>query len=256
MRPGSYTFAIGTAGSATLVLQTVLAPLLLAELPSTIRVTGGTHNRGAPPFDFLERALMPQLARMGANVRLDLLAYGFYPKGGGEIRAEIHPAELQPLQLHERGEFRRGYADAYIAGLPMHIAERELNVIGRALDWSQNQLALQALPNDAGPGNAVTITIEHEHVTEVVSGFGERGIRAETLARAAALEALAYLNARAPVGEHLSDQLLVPMALAGGGSFVTTSVTSHLKSNALVVEAFTGRRIHIEPHEAGFRVEC
>ncbi|MFO7304361.1 MAG: RNA 3'-terminal phosphate cyclase [Gammaproteobacteria bacterium] len=256
VRPGSYTFAIGTAGSATLVLQTVLPPLLSAQRPSTVRVTGGTHNRGAPPFDFLARTFVPQLARMGAQVELELLAYGFYPRGGGEIRAEIQPAALQPLHLHERGELRRGYADAYVAGLPMHIAERELKVIGRVLGWSQDRLNVRVLPNDMGPGNAVTITIEYEHVAEVITGFGERGVRAETLAQAAALEAREYLRARAPVGAHLADQLLVPMTLAGGGSFTTTAVTPHLESNALVVETFTGRRIRIEPHQEGFRVEC
>lgn len=251
-----YSFAIGTAGSTTLVLQTILPPLITADRPSSVRITGGTHNRGSPPFDFLERAFLPLLARMGPRVRLELLSYGFYPRGGGELKAEIHPARLNPLELHERGARRRSYAEAYVAALPMHIAERELAAIGDLLGLSHEQLFVRALPSDMGPGNAVTITLEHEQVSEVFVGFGERGVRAEVLARNAALEAKAYLNAIAPVGEHLADQLLLPLALAGGGSYVTTNVTPHLQSNALVIEKFTERRIRTVAVASGYQVRC
>lgn len=254
LRPGNYTFAIGTAGSSTLVLQTVLPPLLSAEQPCSVRVTGGTHNRGSPSFDFLERAFVPLLVRMGARINLELLAYGFYPRGGGEIRATVAPARLHALELHERGPLQRAYAEAYVAALPRHIGERELDVVARVLGWPREQLFLRALPNDMGPGNAMTITIAYENVSEVITGFGERGVRAETLARAAALEAQAYLAARAPVGEHLADQLLLPLALAGGGSFVTTSVSQHLRSNALVIEKLTARRITITPQASGYLI--
>lgn len=256
LKPAHHTFSIGTAGSTTLVLQTVLTPLLFADQPSTVRISGGTHNRASPPFHFLERAFLPLLARMGARVELELLAYGFYPRGGGEIRARIAPSALRPIHLHERGALRRAHADAYVAALPMHIAERELAVVGRMLEWSPEQLSLHALPNDVGPGNVVMLTLDHANVTEVFTGFGERGERAEAVARAAALEARAYLNASAPVGPYLADQLLLPLALAGGGSFVTTQVTAHLRSNALVVETFTDRRIRIEPQASGHLVVC
>ena len=256
LKPAQYTFAIGTAGSTTLVLQTVWMPLLFADRPSTVRISGGTHNRGSPPFDFFERALLPLLARMGARVELDLLAYGFYPRGGGEIRARITPSQLQPIHLHERGALHRAHADAYVAALPMHIAERELAVVGRMLEWSAEQLTLHALPNDVGPGNVLMLTIEHANVTEVFTGFGERGVRAEAVARAAALEARAYLNASAPIDRYLADQLLLPLALAGGGSFVTTDVTQHLRSNALVIEKFTGRKIRVEARGPEYLVAC
>lgn len=260
-RPGKlvckdYSFAIGTAGSTTLVLQTILPPLLIADAPSSVRISGGTHNRGSPPFDFLGRAFLPLLRRMGANVDLELERYGFYPRGGGELEAHIQPAALHSIHLHERGVLLRGFAEAYVAALPMDIAERELATIARELHWSHEQLFVRALPNDMGPGNAVAITLEHEHITEVFTGFGERGLRAETLAHDAAADARLYLNASAPIGEHLADQLLLPLALAGGGSFVTTNVTPHLRSNAIVIETFTERRISIEPHARGQLVTC
>jgi RNA 3'-terminal phosphate cyclase (ATP) len=253
---GDYSFAIGTAGSCTLVFQTVLPALLTAAGESRVRISGGTHNRAAPPFDFLARSFLPLLERMGAKVQLELVSHGFYPHGGGEIRARITPAaSLGALNLHERGAWVRGYAEAYVSAIPVHVAQRELAVIGRMLGWSQDQLLLRALPNDVGPGNALTITLEYENVTEVFTGFGERGVRAETVAGQAAAEARAYLSATAPVAEHLADQLLLPMALGEGGSFVAMTATPHLRSNIAVIERFTARRIAIGPRAGGFLVE-
>lgn len=258
-RPGrltgaNYSFAIGTAGSSTLVLQTVMPPLLIAPEPSTVRITGGTHNRGSPPFDFLQRAFLPQIVRMGAQVELQLARHGFYPRGGGEIVAKIQPSALAALALNGRGERVRAYAEAYVAALPIHIGQRELEVIGQGLNWSPDQLFLRGLSNDVGPGNAVTITIEHEHVTEVFTGFGEKGVRSETVAGAAVDEARGYIASTAAVGEHLADQLLLPMALGQGGSFTTQVVTEHLRSNALVIERFTSKRVSITESPEGFAV--
>jgi RNA 3'-terminal phosphate cyclase (ATP) len=254
---GDYSFSIGTAGSCTLVFQTVLPALLTAGGESRVRITGGTHNRGSPPFDFLARSFLPLLARMGAKVQLDLTRYGFYPRGGGEIRARIVPApRLGALNLMERGATLRNYAEAYIAALPLHVGQRELAVIGRALTWPQEQLHLRGLPNDAGPGNAVTITLEHEHVTEVLTGFGEKGVPAEEVAGQAVAEARAYLSASAPVGEHLADQLLLPMALGEGGCFVTAHATPHLRSNIAVIERFTQRKIRVEQASNGFAISA
>ena len=255
LKGGQYSFAIGTAGSCTLVLQTVLPALLTASAPSTVKISGGTHNRGSPPFDFLQRAFLPLLARMGATVAIDLTRYGFFPRGGGEICVQIEPvAKWSRLDLHERGARTNVFAESYIAAIPIHVAQRELEVVGRMLNWPQEQLHLRGLSNDLGPGNAVTITIAHVHVTEVFTGFGERGVRAEAVAETAAREARAYVAHAAPVGEHLADQLLLPMALANGGSFTCTQITPHLRSNALVIERFTGKRTSIEASETGMRV--
>lgn len=255
VRAGDYSFDIGTAGSCTLVLQTVLPPLLLASSASTVRVSGGTHNRASPPFDFLQRAFLPLIARMGPRVDLDIASFGFYPRGGGEIRAWITPVpRLGSLELLTRGAFMRAHAEAYVAGLPGHIAQRELEVVGRTLGWDPAQLHLRALPNDVGPGNALTLSVEHENVTEVFTGFGEKGVRAEEVARGAALEAAAYLSSLAPVGEHLADQLLLPLALGAGGEFVAMQASSHLRSNAAVVQKFTGRRVSMANTPDGVRV--
>ena len=245
---GDYSFDIGTAGSCTLVFQTVLPALLTAAGESRVRILGGTHNNGSPPFDFLARSFLPLLARMGANVELTLASYGFYPRGGGEIRARILPAkQLGGLVLEARGALLRGFAEAYVAAIPLHVVQRELEVVRRRLGFAQADLLLQALPNDAGPGNAVTITLEHEHVTEVFTGFGEKGLPAEVVAERAVAGARVYLAANAAVDEHLADQLLLPMALGSGGSFMARKVTPHVHSNAVVIERFTGRKLTFAP---------
>ena len=255
LKGGNYSFAIGTAGSSTLVLQTVLPPLLTAAGESVVRITGGTHNRGSPPFDFLQRAFLPLLARMGAQVDLQLSRYGFYPRGGGEIVARVTPSSLAELTVTERGPQVRSYAEAYVAALPMHIGQRELEVIGKRLKWSPEQLFLRGLSNDMGPGNAVTITVEHANVTEVFTGFGERGVRSEDVASGAVDEARGYLSSNAAVGEHLADQLLLPMALGQGGSFTTSAVTEHLRSNATIIETFLHKRVTINESPGGFLVQ-
>lgn len=191
---------------------------------------------------------------MGATVELELRRYGFYPRGGGEIIAKITPSTLSALTLDERGDRVRGYAEAYVAALPIKIAQRELEVIGHRLNWSQDQLFVRGLSNDMGPGNAVTITVEHRDVTEVFSGFGERGVRAEDVASNAVDEARKYLASSAAVGEHLADQLLLPMVLGRGGSFTTTQVTEHLRSNASVIEAFMGKHVTISESDGCFAV--
>lgn len=246
VRGGDYRFAIGTAGSCTLVFQTILPALLRADAPSRVELHGGTHNPLAPPFHFLERAFLPMLRRMGADVSLELKRCGFYPAGGGEFVAHINPAPLAPLTLDEPGPRRRAYAESFIAALPLHIARRELEVVGKRMGWPEEQLFLRGLSNDQGPGNALLITLEQENVTEVFVGFGEKGVTAEAVAERTAKEALRYLASGAAVGPYLADQLLLPLALAGGGSFTASALSRHTVTNAEVIRRFLAIDIRME----------
>lgn len=239
IRGGNYCFNIGTAGSCTLVLQTILPALLMAKEDSRIKLTGGTHNAMSPPFHFLQRAFVPLLARMGANVELQLNRFGFYPAGGGEMIMNIKAgAPLKPLHLESRGERLNAYAESFFAALPAHIAERELNVVKRRMSWNDQQLFMRSINQDQGPGNALLITLEYEQVTEVFTGFGEKGVTAETVAKRTAQSARRYIASKATVGEYLADQLLVSMALAGSGSFVATDWSRHAATNAGVIQRF------------------
>lgn len=241
VRPGDYEFAVGTAGSATLVLQTVLPALIVADGPSRLTLNGGTHNPWSPPFDFLAKAFLPLLGRMGAGVTARLIRPGFYPAGGGEFTVEITPAaggRLRPLELMERGEIVSRRARAVVAKLPEHIAQRELRVAEKKLGWSGESLVVERADDSVGPGNILMLEIAGRNVTEVFTAFGQKDVRAEAVAHAAVDEARAWLAAGVPVGPHLADQLLIPLALAGGGRFRTVAPTRHTTTNIEVIRKF------------------
>jgi RNA 3'-terminal phosphate cyclase (ATP) len=236
---GRYDLAVGSAGSVALVLQAVLPPLLVAPGPSVLTLEGGTHNAFAPSFEFLAGAFLPLIDRLGPTVSAALERHGFYPAGGGRVRVEVLPcARLGRLDLPERGEVVEIRAHAVVSRLPRHIAERELRVIGRRVGVVAGRLTVREVSDAPGPGNAVTVEVESEHVTEVFTGFGERGVPAEAVADKVAGEVLRYLQAGVPVGEHLADQLLVPLALGQGGSFRTLEPTRHTRTNADVIRRF------------------
>jgi RNA 3'-terminal phosphate cyclase (ATP) len=249
IQPGGYEIDIGTAGSATLVLQTVLPPLLTLAEPSSLTLKGGTHNIHAPPYDFLAKAFVPLINRLGHNVRPYLDRPGFYPVGGGQISVIIEPGrELARLELLQRGEIRHRRVRGVVARLPRHIAERELNVVGRELEWDEKFLEVEEWTHSRGPGNVVLIEIQSEHVTEVFTGFGERGVRAEVVAEGAAREAREYLDSDVPVGPHLADQLLLPLALARGGRYVMAEPTLHTTTNIDVIRRFLPVDISLDKH--------
>ncbi len=237
--PGNYRFAVGTAGSSTLVLQTVLPSLLTASDPSTLTLEGGTHNPLAPPFDFLAVSFMPLIHRMGPEVGLELHSPGFFPAGGGKFHARIKPTKrLLPFDLLERGAIQKRHCRVYLSKLSPEIAERELSVVREELRWSSDECEVENVSHPKGPGNAVVLTIEAEHVTGVFTGFGDRGKPAEEVAREAVEAAKVWLEAGVPVDEYLADQLLLPLSLAEGGSFRTTQPSLHCATNAAIIQRF------------------
>jgi RNA 3'-terminal phosphate cyclase (ATP) len=253
-RGGNYTFDVGAGGSCSLILQTVLPVLLLADTPTTVQISGGTHHGHTPPFDSLQRAFIPLLERMNAQIKLSLSGFGFPPQGIGGIHLEVAPSTLMPIAIHDRGARISHFAEAYVAGLPPEVGRRELMTIARHLHWSTDQLHLKTLPPVVGRGNAMSVTLAYRHVTEVFSGFNEPGVRAESAAQNVAIEVESYLSRSAPVGPYLADQLLLPMALCGNGSFTTASSSAHFRSNASVIGQFTGRRILVEPVADAYQV--
>jgi RNA 3'-terminal phosphate cyclase (ATP) len=239
---GHFEFAIGTAGSTTLVLQTILVPLLVAKEPSTVVLEGGTHNPASPSFDFLSRSFLPLIERMGARVEATLERPGFFPAGGGKIAVTIAPAQkLGALELLDRGEVRATRGRAIVANLPDDIARREIAVIAEKTAW--RDLRAETIRGSIGPGNVVTLDAMCEHVTEVVTAFGKRGVRAEEVASSAVDEMQRYRQSSAAVGEHLADQLLLPMSVGEGGSFTTTHITEHTRTNAEVIAKFLDVRV-------------
>ncbi len=237
VRGGDYEFAIGTAGSSTLVLQTILPALWFAESPSRVQVTGGTHNPLAPPFDFLQRAWLPLVTAMGAATTLHLDRHGFFPAGGGVVRAEVEPVRaLNPIEVLERGALQGLHAEARVAGIPIEVAQRELAQLQTRLELNSAQA--RELPAQQGPGNVVLVAVESARVSELFCGFGEIRLPAEEVANRVSTAVRRYLRSTAAVAEHLADQLVLPMALAGSGAFTTHVNSSHLQTVIAVIRRF------------------
>jgi RNA 3'-terminal phosphate cyclase (ATP) len=226
--------------------------LLVADGPSTLVLEGGTHNPYAPPFDFVEKAFLPVINRMGPRVRATLERPGFYPAGGGKFTVEIEPApKLTPIDLLDRGEIKARRARAVVSALPSHVAERELQVVAAKMGWDESVLSVESVKDPHGPGNILIIEIESEHVTEVFTGFGERGVSAEAVASKTVDEVREYLAGGVPVGRHLADQLFIPFAMAGGGSFSTLPLTRHSHTNIEVLRSFLSVQCVVAEEGAG-----
>ncbi|EDV5623353.1 RNA 3'-terminal phosphate cyclase [Salmonella enterica] len=259
IRGGEYRFAIGSAGSCMLVLQTVLPALWFADGSSRVEVHGGTHNQAAPSADFICRVWEPLLARMGISQRTTLIKHGFYPAGGGAAATVVEPAtSLRGLTLISRGETLRTTAEALLAAVPYHVGEREVatleahfpqaekNVVALEAHFPQAEKNVVALEGGCGPGNALSLMIQSEQLTELFAAFGVKGTSAEAVANQVAHEARRYLASPAAVGEHLADQLILPLALAGEGAFTVARASAHLLTNIAVVERFLPVTFNLE----------
>ena len=267
VRAGDYRFQIATAGSCLLVLQTVLPALMLADGPSKVELSGGTHNPMAPPFDFLERAFAPLVRRLGVGVDLQLQRRGFYPAGGGELVAHITPASattqpLAPVDLLERGPLHNAWGEALVPGLARNIATRELEALGQRMGWTfeSGQLRQPPTRQNEGPGNALIATLEHAHVTEVFCQLGERHLSAEQVAKRLVDEVRAYQRSTGALGPHLADQWMLPLALAVWRSgraarYTCTEVTQHTATNAQTIALGLPVRVQVTPVERAMQVD-
>ena len=244
---GDYRFDVGSAGSTLLVAQALVPALARHGGPWRLALRGGTHNPAAPSFDFFSLTLVPQLRRMGVAIATELSQAGFYPAGGGELTIAVDAgSRLGRLVVRERGAMRGGRVRAIVARLPTAIGEREVATATRLLGWPRDRGEVVEV-RSPGPGNTVVIAVDSEHLTEVFTAHGERGVAAEIVARTAARECAAYLATTAPVGEYLADQLLVPMALGGGGEFVTVAPSDHTRTQIELIRQFLGIEIAIAP---------
>lgn len=239
---GEYHFAVGTAGSTGLVLQTVLMPLAMAGAPSRLVLEGGTHNMLAPPFDFIAKSFLPIVNRMGPTITARLVRPGFYPRGGGRIEVDIAPAPLRAIDCTDRGALVDRSALAMFTAIPPSVADREIATARKLLGWPEEAFAVRELPESQGPGNILLLEAAFERVTEVVSGFGKLGVSAERVAQTAVGRMAGYLASDAFAGPYLADQLLLPFALAGGGAFTTVKPSQHSLTAAAIIERFLDRR--------------
>jgi len=253
VRPGRYDFRIGTAGATTLVLQTIVPALALSPSASTVTVSGGTHVPWAPTFEYLARHWAPVMGRVGLHVALVLERAGFYPAGGGRVRAEVAGGwRPKPLVGCRRGDLVGTCGVSLVGNLPTEIAERQARELGaglRRLDLTEGRADAPVEvtePPAGGPGTAVYVEAEFASGRGASSALGRRGKPAERVAREAVGELANYLKTSAAFDHHLADQLLLPLALADGESrFTTSAVTGHLLTNAYVIGQFLGSVVQV-----------
>lgn len=256
VRAGEYDFAVGTAGSTLLVLQTVLAPLMRAEGESVVRIEGGTHNPMAPSFGFVGASLIPLLARMGVQLDLELERPGFYPAGGGAIVARIRPGKPAPFVLEDRGRSGRHVAQIGCAHIESGVADREWDSLRRKLDWTSEQRRDLDMSGAVGPGNFIELLLQFEKVTQVFTSIGAPGVSGKRMASQLASQARRALAGHCPVEEHLADQLMLPLALLAGGRYLASRISRHSETNAGVINQFVPGTVEMDSGGAqGFGVK-
>lgn len=272
VEPGEYRFDVSSlrasAGSTSLIFQTLLPILSFADRPSHLILRGGTDVVWSPPTDYLRSVFLPTLSPMGIQAEMEILARGFYPIGGGEVEARVSPAALplQPLTIEGRGRLKRLRVDSAVANLPRGIAERQLvsaiNLLKRGGFDAEGKITIAPSP---GKGTFCFILAEFEQVRGGFSSLGAIGKRAERVGEEAANAFLRYARREGALDPHLADQVVLYMALAEGRSAVTVGeATEHLRTNLWVIERFLPVRFDftedkggegkVEVEGAGFRL--
>ena len=253
---GHYTFDVtearkgGSAGSVTLILQTILLPLALANGSSKVILKGGTHVAWSPPVTYVQEVYLPTLKQLGLQAEVKLKAWGWYPQGGGEVELRVTSSKkpLRGLQLLERGAIKQIRGLAVVTQLPAHIPQRMANRAENLL--SQAHLPAQIKPvreRGIATGAGIFLTAEYEHSRAGFSALGRRGILAEKVAENAVEKLLNFHAQAVPVDTFLADQLLLPLALSSEKSqYHVASITKHLTTNAWVIEQFELASIAIE----------
>lgn len=250
VRPGTYDFAIKTAGSTSLVLHTVYLPLALAGARSVLTLSGGTHVPFSPSYHFLLHQWAALLRRLGIDVELTLSRAGYYPEGGGAIRAKVFPSKgVRPLTLGPRGALERLEGVSLVSGLARSVAERQREQALARLEAEGLAAGIElAEAPSPGKGTSLFLLSTYEGGGRAsADALGALGKRAEKVADEACDQLLAFLRTRGAVDAYSADQLLLPLALATAPSeFPVPAVTSHLLTNAQVIQRFVPAAIAVD----------
>ncbi len=256
LQPGKFYFDVGaikgSAGSAPLILQTIVLPLSFAEQESTIEVVGGTHVPWSPSFHYLNAVFAPLLKNLGLSATFAISSWGWYPGGGGRVSARIKPAQgNKPLHLNDRGKLIRVKGISAVSNLPEHIAarqrERALLILGRnGIDAS---IDICSAPS-AGKGSFLFLCAEFEHIAAGFSALGAIGKRAEQVADEACEALMSFVQSEGALDPHLADQILPYLAFSSDASeFTTSCISRHLLTNIWVVKQFLNLNVRIEGNE-------
>jgi len=265
IKGGEYVFKIGSAGSTTLLFQTLLPALLAANTVSKLELHGGTHNPMAPTADYIEQCFLPNIRKMGGEVYSECIQHGFAPAGGGIFRVSVFPnKKLLPLNLVDRGELVSKKIEIIHANVPGRVMEREAKMFHQLYvkygcknpQFSETYgelnlddgFTIRDVESD-GSGNCMMATASYDNVSNMATSFGMRSVTAESVAKSLWREWSDTINSEATIEPKLADQLLLPIAVAGSGSLSTMKITNHIKTNIHVIEAFLDIKFCVEQRE-------
>ncbi len=257
VRSGDFHFDIGSAGSASLVVQTVLPALFAADKLSSITVTGGTHNPWAPPFDFLSETFLPAIEAAGFPGKCKLIKHGFYPAGGGKMTFSTEPRSQSgpAIDLCRGSDEYEIHARIYTARLPPEIARRQEKLLLDSPLGISDIEHIDASDSD-GPGNCIMIRLLAGGRTTVFTAFGEKGKPSQKVAGEVVNLAREFVNSGAAVDRFLADQLLIYMAVSNAGAFTTSDLSNHLKTNIEVIKQFLPVEFETIEQARQYRVSC
>jgi RNA 3'-phosphate cyclase len=248
VRSGRYRFEIGTAGSTSLLLQAIFIPLALSNGTSSVVLCGGTHVPNSPCFHYLELHWLEFMRRIGYQSEITLEQAGFYPAGGGSLRATIRPAKARrSLELTARGVLRKIEGLSGVANLDLEIATRQKHQALRRLEPQIKATKIKSIDMPSpGKGTFLLLKADFEHSQCCYCALGAPGKRAEVVADEAVNALEEFLASDGALDQYLTDQLLLPLAFAPQPSQIKTAkITQHLITNARVVQLFLPVKIEI-----------
>jgi RNA 3'-phosphate cyclase len=245
LRGGRLRFDVGTAGSLTLMMQTVLPALALFPARTELELVGGTDVRWSPPVDHYQLVLLPLLRRMGLQVEMEVPVRGFYPRGRGRVALRVHGGPLKGLRLRERGDLLHIAGISYVQNLPAHVAERMARAAGQELRRDVD-VGLQVLQGPSA-GAGMVLVVEYENTVLGWSALGVRGVPAERVGREAAQGLAREMEGGGTLDTHTADQLLPFLALSGEEcGFSVREVTGHLDTQLWLLPQFLPVRCAVE----------
>ncbi len=256
VKGGEYRFAVGTAGSVTLVAQTVIPVLLMADAPSSVTITGGTHVPFAPIWEFFAETYLPELRRMGARVEAEIESCGFYPAAGGVVRLRVWPFAKEKTEnyaLTDLGEYLGGKVVGVVSSISDSIAEAEVGIVGAQLRELGLEREIRRVES-FGPGNYCYARLDYERSSVVFSSVGTYSKSRKAVANEVVKDVRDFVKSGRACEKHLADQLLVPAELLVGGhpeynpglewhshwQLDIQETTSHYTTNRNVIAAFHG----------------